>query len=583
MSRARSKLRSAALPATALITVALVEATLVEGCDGSPAPDAGHDAAETDAALPPDAARPRDGGPDALEPDAFAYPDVGPDLGPLGCSMPGMATRVEMPVAGEVWTARLDPALRADFHVTSCAPRARTPDVVLEIMPGTSGRLVLETTDPDLDTILAVRTRCDDEASELACNDDSVRAGGPSRISLDVRAGVPLFVIVDARGTLAPIPVRATILPTRAAGELCDPTGALDACGAGTACAGEPARCRAPAEAGCPPDGAFVDLGAYLVDRRARYEGTLAGLPDRTAPIGCAGDGLVAGPEAVHRLTLPFRAKIDAIAYGLDANVLYVRRACTDPASEVTCEGWGGITAFRSPIFEAGEEVFFFVERRPGAAGDAYALVVDLDRIVPDGEPCETVGVGVDRCEESSICRDEGGASRLCRPVLCGDGFVERAEQCDRPPGVAGDGCDDACQRDDSCESPIDLGLFGELDGAARVFRGSTRGGLDRFTATAPCSMTRGGSPDVYFTYTAPAAGTLRVSTESPDTRFDTIVAILDGCPGTVLGCNDDVMSGVLASRAAATVTAGQRVRIVVDGYSATAVGDFVLRAEVTP
>jgi len=118
------------------------------GCDGSTPPvDAGHDAGAPDARTPPDAAEPAVPV-DAPQRDAWLWPDVGPDLGALGCSMPGVAMRVAMPVAGEEWTATLDPSLRADFHVMSCAPRARPSDVVPALMPGASGRPVIETTGP---------------------------------------------------------------------------------------------------------------------------------------------------------------------------------------------------------------------------------------------------------------------------------------------------------------------------------------------------------------------------------------------------------------------------------------------------
>jgi len=42
-------------------------------------------------------------------------------------------------------------------------------------------------------------------------------------------------------------------------------------------------------------------------------------------------------------------------------------------------------------------------------------------------------------------------------------------------------------------------------------------------------------------------------------------------------------MSGMLWSRVNASVTAGQRVIVVVDGFRETTAGDFVLRAEVAP
>lgn len=563
--------------------VSLVGLSLVGGCGGEAAPsDGGLDAVMIDAVVADDAPASQS---DAHEDDAFrpvdAYlePDVGPDLGALGCSMPGMAMRVAMPASGEAWTAVLDPSMRAHFHTAHCAPRARTPDVVLQLVPGISGRLVIETTDPAIDTIVAVRTRCDDDTSEVACNDDARLAAGPSRVALDVTAGTPLFVIVDARGTPRPIPIRATVLPLRARTESCDPTGLLDACAVDTTCIGEPARCRASSESGCPPTGAFVNLDPLLDGRRARYAGTLVGAPDGLRPMRCGSVG--AAPDRVHRLTMPFRAKVDAIAYGRTANLLYVRRACSDPASEVSCDVWGGLEGDASPIFEAGEEVFFIVEPRPGATPEAYEMVVDLVRIAADGEPCALVGIDNDHCAPTSICRDEGGPARICRPIVCGDGFIEADEQCDDGRDIEGDGCSATCTHDDTCAMPIELQAVGEPDGAAVVFHGSTRGAADRHMVSSRCSTTRGG-PDVFFHYVAPRAGTLRVSTETTQATLDTIVDVRTGCPGMSLACNDDVMTGVLASVVNTRVSEGQSVIIVVDTFHMNG-GPFDLRVEVLP
>jgi uncharacterized protein YkwD len=83
----------------------------------------------------------------------------------------------------------------------------------------------------------------------------------------------------------------------------------------------------------------------------------------------------------------------------------------------------------------------------------------------------------------------------------------------------------------------------------------------DRIT---PSCNPSGGSPDLFFSFTAPSDGYYEFDTL--DTAFDTALAVLDGdCFATELACNDDDGGGV-QSRVGLTLEAGQVVTIVVDG-----------------
>jgi len=87
-------------------------------------------------------------------------------------------------------------------------------------------------------------------------------------------------------------------------------------------------------------------------------------------------------------------------------------------------------------------------------------------------------------------------------------------------------------------------------------------------------SLPLGGGEDVLYEWTAPAAGIFVFDTRR--TPFDSVVAVLDGCGGTVVACNDDPEGfGVLGSRAEASLGAGQTVLVVVD--SADQSGSFAL------
>jgi hypothetical protein len=89
-------------------------------------------------------------------------------------------------------------------------------------------------------------------------------------------------------------------------------------------------------------------------------------------------------------------------------------------------------------------------------------------------------------------------------------------------------------------------------------------------------SCGNGGGEDATYQFTAPFAGTYVFDTfGSP---FDTMLAVITGCGGAELACNDDAMG--LQSQVTVPLAAGQVVIIVVDGYSG-ATGPFTLNINV--
>jgi hypothetical protein len=87
-----------------------------------------------------------------------------------------------------------------------------------------------------------------------------------------------------------------------------------------------------------------------------------------------------------------------------------------------------------------------------------------------------------------------------------------------------------------------------------------------------------GGGEDAMYQFTAPVAGNFSFDTfGSP---FDTMLAVLDGCGGNELTCNDDTMD--LQSQVTVNLGAGQAVIIVVDGYGG-ATGPFTLNITQVP
>jgi hypothetical protein len=102
---------------------------------------------------------------------------------------------------------------------------------------------------------------------------------------------------------------------------------------------------------------------------------------------------------------------------------------------------------------------------------------------------------------------------------------------------------------------------------------GSTAGG--NLVGGASCGGFGGtNAPDASFLYTAPFAGSYTVDTAA--SSFDTVLYVRSNtCSGAELACNDDT-GGTRQSRVTLSLAAGQRVVIVVDGYS-TASGSFNL------
>ena len=90
-------------------------------------------------------------------------------------------------------------------------------------------------------------------------------------------------------------------------------------------------------------------------------------------------------------------------------------------------------------------------------------------------------------------------------------------------------------------------------------------------------ACTSGGSPDVVYEWVAPSAGTFAFDTAG--SNFDTAIALFDACDGNETQCNDDAEADDLGllSRVTETVTMGQSVFVVVEGFGETNAGDFVI------
>lgn len=162
----------------------------------------------------------------------------------------------------------------------------------------------------------------------------------------------------------------------------------------------------------------------------------------------------------------------------------------------------------------------------------------------------------------------------------CGDGVLAGDEVCDDGDTDGNDGCSADCRTIEYtavCEAAPVLST-------TSANTGDTTGGTPYFEAS--CSNTLFGSgPERLYRYTAPANGTLSLRLDQgqgPDWT-DLTLAVFESCgaPGTAteLACS----SVVDIEEASVTLTAGQEIIVLVEGFSASGTGPYTLTATFTP
>ena len=192
----------------------------------------------------------------------------------------------------------------------------------------------------------------------------------------------------------------------------------------------------------------------------------------------------------------------------------------------------------------------------PGATRPCYtgpAATAATGRCRAGAQTCGADGQWLTACAGEVLPRSEG----------CANGIDE---DCD---GDVDDGC-----------PPSTCAIAGDLGSAlgARVAVGTTAGGTTR--AAGSCGGAE--APERVYIWTAPTAGPFTFTTRGSE--YDTLVYLRDGgCDGGELACNDDVVNGSsVSSVVSATLTQGQTVAVVVDGFG-TASGAFALNVAAGP
>lgn len=228
-----------------------------------------------------------------------------------------------------------------DRFSASCANGARSADRVHRLDLADRSRVRLTQRSPEHDGVLFVRRACEDESSEIACNDDwnGIRS---SLITRQLDAG-SYYVYSDGftrdtTSTEGPVQLRVDVAPAGGAGTNSD------------SCS----------------DAEAIDAGErFTVD-------TLQARDDTRG--SCGGEG---GADVVRRLRVATRSRV---RIGLSAaqfhGVVYIRRGCAEDAAEVMCRGFDIVsrsdsTANLDATLEPGEYFVVF----DGADVDSFGSV----------------------------------------------------------------------------------------------------------------------------------------------------------------------------------------------------------------
>ena len=173
--------------------------------------------------------------------------------------------------------------------------------------------------------------------------------------------------LLDAVG-LASGPVRASFaaVPLRALGQGCDPAGLADLCQGELACTGAVCQVPAGAPAACAAAQPIVASG-MLAGTLPPGPGVFEGRCAFSRGLG----------DAVYRLSLPQAADVSISTDPAPSDpaldtVIYLRRTCTDPASQLACNddlGPGNVHSQLQLLNLAAGDYFLFVDGSRNGAG----------------------------------------------------------------------------------------------------------------------------------------------------------------------------------------------------------------------
>jgi len=440
----------------------------------------------------------------------------------------------------------------------ACAGEAKgagdaAPDQVYVFTAPDDGAYTVSLSSQNFDSALYVVADCNDVAGTCLAADEQIGDGKPEAVDLTLTAGAVIFIVVDGWGDGE---VGSYMLEIHGAG--CDPDCQGKQCGP-DGCGGSCGAC-ADAEQ-CTNTGKCVALsgGCPNASPVAQAPVTLSGdtsVGDQVLGYGnnaCPGETTgwgAASPEQVYAFTPPAPGVYTmTLTAEYDSN-LYVVTDCADV--DGTCLAADEQIGTGKPetviVDLGGDTVYVVVDGWGGGAAGPYEL-----EITP------------------------GGCAPACAGKKCGD---------DGCGGVCGECADDqTCETGQCIDIPTgacpDTITVGPLP---YVHNGDTTGSLSELGySTGACPPESGGwgadAPEQVYAFKPAASGKHTITLTA---EYDSNLYIVEDCAdvdGTCLGADEQVGAGK-AETVTVTLSAGDWVFIVVDGWGADVSGAYTLTVE---
>ncbi len=535
------------------------------------------------------------------------------DEAPLTCDAPG-----------EAGVGTWDGFTSGESAAEGSCGGGNGPEDVYGVVFDAAGSYCVNTLGSAIDTVVYVRTACDDPDSEVACDDDNFAInpdeGRSAAVTIEVAdPGQAYFIFVDgfgvdggaytvtiSDGACAPPPVceddagcdeGESCLEGQCVdciddagcdeGFHCDEANACVACLADEHCGDdevciegacvEPPECVEDADCAegntCRGNRCIPQMVGSCEEPRMGDFGSQLGFTEGVGEVGGSCGGGVESPEDVWLFEFDEDQEVCFDTRGTEFDsVLYIRTACDDPQGEVACNDDNNAIAgqFRSAITlnaAAATAYYVYVDGFTGFGGGnggVYQLNVTPGPCVPPPECVDDGG-----CPEGDFCL-EGSCVDCLDDDACGADEICFENVCQpRPECIEDNDCrlgflciDNECVEDQRlCDQAKPAG-FG------------TTGGATAGPSSEAGSCGGGNGPEDVYVANFEAAGTVCVSTAG--SGYDTLLHVRTGCddPDSEVACNDDRVG--LQAQLELEVMAETDYFIFVDGFAANG-GDYTL------
>ncbi len=441
-----------------------------------------------------------------------------------------------------------------DAWTPACGAPNGGGDVAYTFVPEQTGTYRVDV-NASYDCVAAI---FDEERESVACNDDT-GATSHSQVEARLEAGRTYHLVVDGyrgatgsfRLALSALALEEPLPPGTAEDAL-----VLDQERSGDTRSGEDTRTPPCGSTPGSPDDTWTltppEDGRYRIDVTSDYDATLAMyLPGASEPLACNDDEQTTRASRVEvqlSAGVPYQVVVDGY-HG--ATGTYRVRA--------TRIGGAGASQVLPPNTPTRGDTRGQADTRTPGCGSHAGSPDQTWRFTPTRTG--PVEIHVDSEYDAVLAIYEDGAAT---PIQCNDDYqgtrtsrlTERLEAgrtyeivVDGYAGGSGAYMIRATEIASSGGGPLALGA---------TVQGNTVGGVDQRTPTCGASP---GSPEETWIFVAPEAGMYAFQV---DADYDSVLALY--LNGQALACNDDHGS-TRASRVEASLPAGQRVEVVVDGF----------------